>query len=91
MTGNGTHMQSKLWYLKRADLFAGMGEEQMADRHGVRERGGTVRLSLTQKDLATLIGASREVVAEELARLRRSGLLVTGYRSLSLLHPERLA
>jgi len=64
--------------------------EQLARRHGIADPSGGVRLPLTQKDLATLIGASREAVAEELARLKRAGLVQTGYRSLLLLHPDRL-
>jgi len=64
--------------------------EQLAGRHGIADPSGGVRLPLTQKDLATLIGASREAVAEELARLKRAGLVQTGYRSLHIPHPERL-
>ncbi len=63
---------------------------ELGERHGLRDDRGCVHLRLTQKDLATLIGASREAVAEELGRLKRAGLLATGYRTLLLLKPGQL-
>lgn len=62
----------------------------LADRHGIRDATGGARLPLTQKDLATLIGSSREAVAEELARMKKAGLVETGYRSLYLPSPGKL-
>ncbi|GAB4164213.1 MAG: Crp/Fnr family transcriptional regulator [Geothermobacteraceae bacterium] len=64
---------------------------ELGERHGLRDDRGYVHLRLTQKDLATLIGASREAVAEELGRLKRAGLLATGYRTLVLLKPGQLS
>ncbi|RMF48263.1 MAG: Crp/Fnr family transcriptional regulator [Deltaproteobacteria bacterium] len=64
---------------------------ELGERHGLRDDRGHVHLRLTQKDLATLIGASREAVAEELGRLKRAGLLETGYRTLVLLRPGQLS
>lgn len=58
-----------------------------ARRHGTREGDGSVRLPLTQKDLAHLVGASREAVAEQIAEFRQAGLLETGYRSVRLISP----
>ncbi len=55
-----------------------------AKRHGVSEKNGAVRLPLTQKDLAHLIGASREAVAEQLAKFRQAGFLKTSYRAIQL-------
>lgn len=54
-------------------------------RHGVTEADGSVRRPLSQKDLAYLIGASREAVAEQLAVMKRQGLLKTSYRTIHLL------
>jgi CRP-like cAMP-binding protein len=55
-----------------------------ARRHGAKDADGSVRLPLTQKDLAQLIGASREAVAEQLAEFKRAGLLQTSYRAIRL-------
>jgi len=63
---------------------------QLATDHGQPSDSG-IRLQLTQKDLAYLVGASREAVAEELGNLKRAGFLATGYRALTLLQPDRLA
>lgn len=61
-----------------------------ARRHGRREADGSVRVPLTQKDLAHLVGASREAVADQLAEFKRQGLLRTAYRSLVLVDPKGL-
>jgi CRP/FNR family transcriptional regulator len=56
---------------------------RLAERHGVKEKEG-IRLAITQKDIAYLVGATREAVAEEIARLKRAGLIKTAYRSLQI-------
>lgn len=61
-----------------------------ARRHGVSETDGSVSLPLTQKDLAHLIGASREAVADQLAEFKQSGLIGTSYRKVKLLDMQRL-
>jgi len=61
-----------------------------ARRHGARDADGSIRLPLTQKDLAHLVGASREAVAEQIAEFKQAGLLDTGYRSLRLVNPQGL-
>lgn len=61
-----------------------------ARRHGIREQDASVRLPLTQKDLAHLIGASREAVAEQLAEFKQQGLLRTSYRAIHLTDPKAL-
>lgn len=61
-----------------------------ARRHGSRDADGGIKLPLTQKDLAHLVGASREAVAEQIAEFKRAGLLETGYRSLRLTNPQEL-
>jgi CRP/FNR family transcriptional regulator len=61
-----------------------------AQRHGVTEAGGVVRVPLTQTDLANLIGASREAVAEQLKAMRVQGLIKTSYRCIRLTDLEGL-
>jgi CRP-like cAMP-binding protein len=55
-----------------------------ARRHGTTEKDGSIRIPITQSDLAHLIGASREAVAEQLAELKRQGLIDTSYRAIRL-------
>ena len=64
---------------------------RLAKRLGKATGQGGWRLPLTQNDLAQLVGASREAVAEQLRVLRVRGLLRTGYRSLLITEPGRLA
>jgi CRP/FNR family transcriptional regulator len=61
-----------------------------SERHGVGEAGGGIRIPITQRDLAHLIGASREAVAEQLAELKRQGLIETSYRTIHLTDREGL-
>lgn len=61
-----------------------------ARRHGKRQADGSISLPLSQKDLAHLVGASREAVAEQIAEFRQAKLLGTGYRSLRLTDPKEL-
>ena len=63
---------------------------RLADKHGSSEGNGQVRLTITQKDIAFLVGATRESVAEELGLLKRAGLVETSYRSLLLPNLETL-
>ncbi|MBW6509020.1 MAG: Crp/Fnr family transcriptional regulator [Desulfuromonadales bacterium] len=62
---------------------------RLTERHGIKEANG-IRLTITQKDIAYLVGATREAVAEEIARLKRAGLLQTAYRSLLIPDLEAL-
>lgn len=62
---------------------------RLAERHGIVEDQG-VRLAITQQDIAYLMGATREAVAEEIALLKRSGVLQTAYRSLLIPNLEAL-
>ena len=57
---------------------------RLANEFGNVESDGTVRVPITQSQLAYLVGASREKVAEELGKMRREGLVSTGYRSIVL-------
>jgi CRP-like cAMP-binding protein len=59
-------------------------------RHGTRETDGSIRIPITQSDLAHLVGASREAVAEQLGTLKQQGLVDTAYRSILLIDLEGL-
>ena len=63
---------------------------RLAADHGVRESDGTLRiaLSLTHKDLADLIGTSRETLTKELSVLADVGLLRVAHRTIVLLQPQ---
>lgn len=60
----------------------------LARKHGIPEENGGIRLPVTQADLAFLIGATREAVADQLKDLRRRGLVETSYRAVHLTRPE---
>lgn len=61
-----------------------------AQRHGVTEVDGNIRIPLTQSDLANLIGASREAAAEQLKEMRTLGLIKTSYRTIRIIELEGL-
>jgi CRP/FNR family cyclic AMP-dependent transcriptional regulator len=59
---------------------------ELADRYGEQDGGAiTVALAITQDDLAGWTGASREAVSRAVRELRRSGLIETGRRSVTVL------
>jgi len=63
---------------------------RLAADHGVRDPDGSLRiaLNLTHKDLADLIGTSRETLTKELAVLSDVGLLRVAQRTIILLQPQ---
>ncbi|MDO3376867.1 Crp/Fnr family transcriptional regulator [Geoalkalibacter halelectricus] len=61
-----------------------------AQRLGVTEGDGSIRIPLAQKDLAFLIGASREAVAEQLSEMKRLGLVKTSYRTIRIIDQSGL-
>ncbi|MBD5634836.1 MAG: Crp/Fnr family transcriptional regulator, partial [Candidatus Eremiobacteraeota bacterium] len=62
---------------------------RLASEHGVRENGTLrIALSLTHKDLADLIGTSRETLTKELSVLADVGLLRVEHRTIVLLQPR---
>jgi CRP-like cAMP-binding protein len=62
----------------------------LAKKHGIPEGGGAIRLPVTQANLAFLIGATREAVADQLKELKKKGLVETSYRAIHLPRPEAL-
>jgi CRP-like cAMP-binding protein len=63
---------------------------RLAADHGLDEGDGSVRLGLdlTHKDLADLIGTSRETLTKELGVLADVGLLRVAHRTIVLLQPQ---
>jgi CRP/FNR family cyclic AMP-dependent transcriptional regulator len=63
---------------------------KLAGEHGVEEADGTLRiaLNLTHKDLADLIGTSRETLTKELSVLADVGLLRVAQRTITLVQPR---
>lgn len=59
-----------------------------AQRHGISESNGSVRIPLSQRDLAHLIGSSRESVAEQLTEWKKQGLVKTRYRTIRIINLE---
>jgi CRP/FNR family cyclic AMP-dependent transcriptional regulator len=58
---------------------------ELARDHGEDEGDAIqIRLSVTQDDLAGMVGASRQSVARSLRELREAGLIETGRRSLTI-------
>jgi CRP-like cAMP-binding protein len=62
----------------------------LAKKHGVPEENGAIRLPVTQSNLAFLIGATREAVADQLKELKQQGLVETSYRAVHLMKPKAM-
>jgi CRP-like cAMP-binding protein len=62
----------------------------MAERYGVERDGIEIDFDLTQADLATMVGATRERVNRALAAFRSQGLLELRGRKIALLDRTRL-
>jgi CRP/FNR family cyclic AMP-dependent transcriptional regulator len=64
---------------------------ELATDHGRPDGTGTrIQLSLTQDDLASWTGATRETVSRALALMRRLGWIGTDHRSITVLDPDAL-
>ena len=65
---------------------------ELAESYGKPGRGGGVAItaSLTQPELAALVGAAERTVHKALAELRERGLISTGYRRITVLDPQGL-
>ena len=63
---------------------------RLAAEHGLPEAGGEIRIgiNLTHKDLADLIGTSRETLTKELAVLADVGLLRVAHKTITLVQPQ---
>lgn len=84
-----TRVESLLFKGATARLAATLLD--LARDHGVRDaRGVLLRLKLSQQDLASLIGVTRESVNLALADFRRLGLVEQDGRFIRILAPEQL-
>jgi CRP/FNR family transcriptional regulator len=64
---------------------------ELSDTFGVRDgRGTIVNLKLTHKEMAGLIGSTRETVSFAILDLRKSGLLATEGKRVILLDEPAL-
>jgi len=64
---------------------------RMAKRHGIKVDGGIkIRPRLTHRDIAFLVGASRETVTDQLNQLKAQGLIDTSFMSITIRNPEAL-
>lgn len=64
---------------------------ELADDYGIEgERGREIRLSLTQRDLASLVGATRESVNRVLSLYRERGLILVDRSRITVVKPEEL-
>lgn len=64
---------------------------RMAKRHGIKENGGIkIRPRLTHRDIAFLVGASRETVTEQLNQMKSQGLIDTSFMSITIRKPDAL-
>lgn len=65
---------------------------ELADRFGTdSEAGVSVRLPISQEELASWTGSSREAVAKSLRELRDKGLIETRRKGVTILDPDGLA
>jgi CRP/FNR family transcriptional regulator, cyclic AMP receptor protein len=64
---------------------------ELADRYGTQTSAGKViSCSLTQTELATLVGAAEPTIQRVLRQLKADGIVTTGYRETSVLDTDRL-
>ncbi|MFA7405163.1 MAG: Crp/Fnr family transcriptional regulator [Pelobacteraceae bacterium] len=65
---------------------------RMAKRHGVVvvDGGIKIRPRLTHRDIAFLVGASRETVTEQLNQLKAQGLIDTSFMCITIRNPDAL-
>ena len=58
---------------------------ELADGYGIQAANGVhIPVPLSQSELASLAGDSRETVARVLWALRENGIMITGYRRISI-------
>lgn len=64
---------------------------ELAQQYGIVESDGVrIRLTLTQSDLASLTGATRESVNKALGHFKRQGVILTQQGTITVLDPEAL-
>ena len=85
------HVTELLADLAFLDLLPRLAKRlcQLADIHGPSVESTEVHVS--QEALAEMVGATREAVNKQLARLREMGLIETGRGQVTILRPDRLS
>jgi len=63
---------------------------ELAERYGVQKEGIEIELRLTQAELATWVGTTRESVNKVLGTFREQGLIEVKGRKITILDRERL-
>lgn len=64
---------------------------EMAEERGIPiQEGVLIKLPLTHREIASLIGTEREVVCRTLSRFQKEGLIRSGPRQITLLQKENL-
>jgi CRP/FNR family transcriptional regulator, cyclic AMP receptor protein len=62
----------------------------MAQRHGLQDRGIVINVALTQQELATMVGATRERINRALATFKTQKLIEMRGRKIAVLDATRL-
>jgi len=76
---------------KSAQMRMALTLAALADAHGIADAGGVlIPLRLSQRDIASLAGLSRETVNAVLQEFRSRNLVETNGRQLRILHPDDL-
>jgi CRP-like cAMP-binding protein len=84
---------AEMFDLMEADLLPSLRArvyqrlQRLAQFNGQPDRFGHIALPLTQQEIAQSVNASRPKVQQELKRMEREGLLLLGYRRVTLLQP----
>lgn len=64
---------------------------QLAKEHGVPgSEGQIINLVLSQQELASLVGTSRETVARIFSEWKRKGIIAVSNQRITILKPDRL-
>lgn len=79
----------RLYQLATLADLADLADPADPAEHG--DRSGSVRLTITQGDLAAWIGTTREATARALAQLRECGVLRTGRGTITIVDIDHLA
>jgi len=99
------NLTSRLIFFRQVPLFAELTESELAElvkdfarkllelaqNHGqVEAEGVRVNLTLTQSELASMIGATRESINKALGNFKRQGLIRMEQRHIIIVDPDLL-
>jgi CRP-like cAMP-binding protein len=83
-------MVAEVCFLNVSARLAKRLTDLVASRHRVEEDGPTFSIHLTQRELASLIGVSRETINRELKVLRQKGIVTTARNTIVVHDLDRL-